>query len=71
MKKILLEPDPKTPTSKKPQYKHEDFLILEDLVPDYVKFINESAALAVTDGRANISLKEAQFRTTGTRRPQV
>lgn len=69
MKKILLEPDPKTPTSKKPQYKHEDLLILEDLVPDYVKFINETAALAVTDGRANISLNETQFRTTGSRHP--
>ena len=60
MKKILLEPNPKIPASKKPQYTHEELIVLEDFVPKYVEFVTETGALALKDARTNIDLQESQ-----------
>lgn len=62
MKTIHLEPSPKTPACRKPQYKHADLIVLEELVPAFVSFINKTGHLALNDARATISLKESEFR---------
>ena len=59
---ILLEPEPTLRLSRVRDVPREEIPTLEQLAPEYADFINQTAELALSDARANISLKVPEFR---------
>ncbi len=61
-KTILLDPEPTLRLSRPRDIPLEEIPTLEQLAPEYADFINKTAELALSDARANISLKVPEFR---------
>lgn len=64
MAEIILKADPKKPALHQGSVPVEDQEFLEELVPAFADLVNRSGHAALDDARANIPLKESQFRTT-------
>lgn len=62
MAEIILRPDPKAPPVERVPTPRNDQIIVEQLVPAFRDFFNESLNLANADARDNISLKHNELR---------
>lgn len=60
---IILKCDPKAPSGERSAQPGGQRDLLEDLVPTFASFINDSGAAALADGQANIHLNETRFRS--------
>ena len=61
MKEIILKDNPKTPRIEREPQPREDWVLLEDLVPEFQKFVVETGTHALDDAKANIQLKVNQL----------
>ena len=61
MKEIILKNNPKTPRIEREPQPREDHLLLEDIVPEFQKFVVETGTYALDDVKANIQLNVNQF----------
>jgi hypothetical protein len=59
---IILQDDPKAPEAHKTPQARKPGDLLEDLVPSFEAFIKDSGAAALRDAKANMPLKEREFR---------
>jgi hypothetical protein len=62
MAEIILRPDPKAPPVGRLPTPRSEQILLEDLVPRFCDFFNESAALANADARATTALAHRELR---------
>jgi hypothetical protein len=61
MKEIILKNNPKTPRIEREPQSREDQVLLEDMVPEFQKFVIETGTHALDDVKANIQLNVNQF----------
>lgn len=61
MKEIILKNNPKTPKIERDPQQIEDRVLLEDLVPEFVKFVVQTGRHALDDANAYIHLNVNQF----------
>ena len=61
MEEVIIKRKPKMPRRDRTPHPVEGRVLLEELVPEFKIFVEETGRLAVTDARNNIKLKVEEF----------
>lgn len=62
MKEIILKSEPKKPLAERVSRPRKDHVLLEELVPQFQKLIEETGVMALNDAKCNIALKENKIK---------